>query len=288
MITYPLTQRQFRRLEEYELNLEVINTESILYIIKKNNSKHLLKRFFITEGEYFANKLYTLSLLIDKGESFGIDRLVLPESICTVDDTIVGSIMPFIENNTNMGNVLQSFKFSNEQKIKYLKEIGKMIEKIIHKHRETGFLLGDVHEYNFILNHDDNKVYAVDLDGCKVGNNKVMGVKYCDCNRNTRSLPKKYPVKDGYTKPTINSELLCYSHIVLNTIARIQTERLSIDEFYLYLQYLIDVGFNKEFIDIFANLYTGKDNYFPLELLDTIPKDFGIAGYKVYEHVRKK
>lgn len=288
MITCSLTERQFRRLEEYELSPDVINTESMLYIIRRSNSKHLLKRFFITEGKYFANKLYTLSMLIDEGKSYGIDRLVLPESICAVDGEIIGYIMPFIENNTNMGNVLHGYRFTNEQKINYLKEIGKMIQNITHKYHETGFLLGDVHEYNFILNHDDNRVYAVDLDGSKVGNNRVMGVKHCDCNRNLKSLTKKYPTEDGYTKPNINSELLCYSYIVLNTISRISMERLTIEDFYQYLQYLIDIGFNKELIDIFANLYTKKDNYFPLELLDTIPKDFGQAGYKVYEHVKKK
>jgi len=282
------TERQFQRLKQYELPREVINTEAKLYITKKNNEKKLLKRYFLTEGKYFSNKMLTVSLLIDKGESLGIDRLILPTELAVVEDHVVGHMMPFIENNENVGVLLRSSYLTTEEKKELLKKVGKLVMSVIHRYPNTGFLFGDLHEGNFILNKDDNEVYAVDLDGAKIGNNEVMGMKYCDNIYELRRLPNKYTKEIGdFVEPSINTELFCYSYMVLGMLYGKSITSLSLQEFYSYLQYLSDIGYAKELIDIFANLYTPKDNYFPLDAIDLIPNNTGKANYNVYQKIKK-
>ena len=57
---------QFKKFDKYILDKTIISTECELYIIptkdKWNKYERLLKKFFITTGEYFSNKLYTINI----------------------------------------------------------------------------------------------------------------------------------------------------------------------------------------------------------------------------------
>lgn len=63
--------------------------------------------------------------------------------------------------------------------------------------------------------------------------------------------------------------------------------KLSLPEFYTYLQYLEDIKFPKPLLEIFAKLYTFDNNENPYEYLDELPKDFIRAHKIVYSRVRK-
>ena len=68
---------------------------------------------------------------------------------------------------------------------------------------------------------------------------------------------------------------------------RISKETLS--NYYEYTNYLSKLGFGKDIIKIFQNVYTGADNINPVDYFDQIPTDrLGEASLKVYEMKKKK
>lgn len=95
-----LTKKQFDNLEEYQLPENLFVAESKLYILKTTNKwligNKLLKRFYITSGQSFNNKLQTIKTLIDYKEVINIKEMVLPEKIAVVDNQIVGYTMELV------------------------------------------------------------------------------------------------------------------------------------------------------------------------------------------------
>ncbi|MGE5456562.1 MAG: hypothetical protein ACM3O4_05630 [Ignavibacteriales bacterium] len=275
MHIYGITKQQFKRLEPLKLEKGITSIESDLYILpgNQNGHKQLLKYYRKTEGEYFGNKLLTINSLIDNKNNIGIEELVLPDKLAIVDKKVVGFIMNYIENSINLITLLNS-NINTGEKIKLLKQVQRIISKIQYLKLNPQFLLGDIHESNFILNTSDNRVYAVDLDGCKISNNQIYSMKYCSFNEKLFDFPHKYPLDENDNPiPNVNTEWYCFTTIVLNTISNGPLYKLLLEDFYEYLCFLRSKGISNELLDCFCNLYSSADNYQPGELLDAIPED---------------
>ncbi len=80
MNTIFLTRSQFMKLKKHKLEKNINNTEATLYLYHKrgniNSSNFMLKQFYIKEGEYFSNKLFTLNNLIDNRSIIKLDNHV--------------------------------------------------------------------------------------------------------------------------------------------------------------------------------------------------------------------
>lgn len=283
MLVETFTSRQFMRLKPYVLDKGIQSIESDLYVLssKLNQPKQLLKKYKKPDGEYFGNKLLTINSLITNKDRIGIEELVFPERLAAINKKIVAFIMMLIENNTNLSVLLQDKKNSVKEKIKWLKQVGCIVSKVQHVHSlEEPFLLGDIHESNFILDHNSNKILCVDLDGCKISNNKIYSMKYGSFNEKFFGLPHKYPLdKEDNPIPNFNTEWYCYTIMILNMIGNGPVHKLLIQHFYDYIQYLRDNGFSRELVSCFVNIYTNHDNYSPCELLNQIPDDLNSVSY---------
>lgn len=286
------TRRQFKKLQKCKLQKNINHTESELYVIEKSDAwnkhkKMILKYFYITEGEYFSNKLFTINTLIDNASIINSNALILPTELAIVDHEVVGYIMPFIENK-NLLTLLQDFKVSIEKKKNYLEQVGQIIDQT-HKVSafQDEFFLGDIHEANFIVDTEKDKVYGVDSDSFKVKNNLPFASKYLATNPNIISMQHKYPVnEDGFHIPNQNSDLLCYIFTILNTISRTQLQKVPVDVYYEYLDYLNSLGFGKNFLNTCGKIYSNAANTSPLPFLDEIPNNIYRASYSVFEHNR--
>lgn len=279
---------QFKKLDKYILDRTVISTECELYIIptkkKWNKDERLLKKFFIINGEYFSNKLYTINELNDRKNEIDIDTLVFPDKLISIDGIIEGFSMPFIRNNVNVLNLLSSNEIDLKTKLKFLKEIGVIIDKVS---RVENFALGDIHEANFIYDLDEKRVKAVDLDSVKIGNNNPPVSKFMTFNEHLLDYQHKYPYDEDTEIhiPNNNTMYLCYIYMILNTISGVKSYRMSVSEYYDYLQFLIDNKCGKELIDIFSYIYFSKDNKSPLDFLDQIPNNVDLT-YKQFKKIR--
>ena len=157
-----ITNKQFNKYNSLSLANNIISTEAQLYImsskIEWRKTKNILKYFYDTNSKRFSNKLYTINELIENRNLIDIDDLVFPTKLISINNEIIGYKMPYIDN-INLEDVIKSKEFSNEEKIKYLKELGKLLEKVeeVNKYQNIKFYLNDIHENNFVLNLQQEK-----------------------------------------------------------------------------------------------------------------------------------
>lgn len=291
MKTLNLNKSQFQKLKRFKLEKQIYNTEGALYIFKKVNKTKLLKIFFNNEGQYFGNKLLTIKCLIDKKEEINISNLVLPEKLVVVNNNVVGFSMPLIKSE-NLLLLLENYDVPINKKIELLKQVGSILNKIqFQTPYGEPLYLSDIHPANFIYNNEENKIYAVDLDSCKIANNKTKDIYYLETNPNVAKMTFKYEVgKDSKFIPNKNSEIFCYTMMILNTLAQEKMFKLPIEEYYSYLTYLRSLNFSYELLDNFANIYTGNNNSNPYQLIDEISKNtnYPRALFNVYKYNKSK
>lgn len=275
-----ISNHKFKKLKRYIPN-NINSMECELYLLKDKeswNTKYkLFKKFNTTKGEYFSNKLYTLNSLNNSEEKLQDLNIVLPKELVTMNDSLVGYTMPFIQNNETLRFLLKS-DIDTKTKIALLKQLGQLLSNI----ENTGIIrLSDIHEGNFILNLDDNKLLGVDIDSAKIGNNDQSISKYLTYNPNLWDYPHKYPLdEDDIHIPNTNTTILSYIYIILNMLANYPVSNLPIEKYYDYIQTLNSNGLPNELVDLFSLIYTNKDNEWPTELLDEIPEDISKLRYK--------
>jgi len=293
-----LSQKKFASLERYELPKEVFNTEAKMYVLPVKNRwnavNKILKRLYVTNGPMFGNKLQTINSLIDLREKIDIPEIVFPEKLAAVNNEIVGYVMELV-NSTNLAIYLNSAEISPEKKIKYLYQIGEILEKMRKTRKYNGvedFYLNDIHENNFIVDTEQDIVRVVDIDSCKINENYTFGSKYLSPTSFISSTRKYQQEKNGicggFFKPSYDTEIYCYIIIILNTLFNANVTRFSIPEFYDYLEYLSDIGVDLELLQKFEKILSNNPNENPYELLECLKHSFGRANHHVYSKVRKK
>ena len=95
-------------------------------------------------------------------------------------------------------------------------------------------------------------------------------------------------IKNKAIKANEETDNYCYSIILLNFLYQDNICKLSLDEFYNYIDYLNSIGINNNLINIFYNLYTNKSNENPVEYLDSLDNNCYKAMKKIYEYKKGK
>ncbi|MBQ2639454.1 MAG: hypothetical protein IJF92_01665 [Bacilli bacterium] len=307
-----IPEKKFKKLTPYEIDDNIINTEAKFYLLDKLGKSYktenlLLKKIFINEGESMANKLLTVSMLSDNEEKIGIKELVIPKHLVAVKGDVIGVTVPKIDNARNLGLILNDYKVSNEDKIKYLEKVGKLLKKIkVLKKDGIDFSFGDLHEYNFLITEND-KLKAIDLDSAYLNSNYPLPSLYLDTNMILKYFKDKYKGKDernikpnkyrlnttgtyGTYYPNENTDILCYDMMILNMISSDKISKLDMQEYFDYINYLEQLGFGEDLIKCFNIVYTNsKNNINPVDFLDQIPMDrLGESSLSVYQLKKKK
>ncbi len=288
-----LTRRQFEKLENYSIEDDIWNTEASFYLLKQkeawNEVDYLLKYLYIQDKETLANKLFTVSMLGDRGEELDIEELVIPKYLTVIDGKVCGFVSK-LEQGENLGLILQNPKISNEEKFSYLFKVGKVVKKVQENAKYVMPLhFGDLHPYNFLIERDAGKLHVVDLDSAYLETGYPSPSYYLCRNRYLGTLSEKYhPNSNGIIIPDNNTDLFCYNTMVLETIARENISRVGVEMYFDYLNYLKDLGFGENIINSFERLYWANDNINSCEYFDEIPMDkIGQAGMKVYKMTKK-
>ena len=293
MKTIVLSQKEFKKLQPFYLAQNIVSTEGCLYYLKDKNQwetqTKLLKRLYITDGELFGNKLNTLNYLIDASACISSSDFIMPEKLAIVNDEVVGFTENYIPSY-NLGVVLNSQRFTNEQKIAYLKEVGNILEEMKNLRKNDNlrnFYLNDCNENNFVIRKSDNHVNAVDLDSCRIKSNNPFPSRYLSIFSPVAGLQPKYKLHTDFNNGCYfiadeNSDLFCYNIMILNFIFKGQVNFMDLTEFYNYLDYLLTLGIDKELIDSFSKIYSYSDNINPKELLETLIPHLEKSSKKEY------
>ncbi len=278
-----ISNRDLKKMPELQISGKILNTEGKLYVYrhkdKWNSLKELLKLYYIQSPEYLDNKIYVVSQLLKYRDVIDMPELVLPSSLVYLDDNVCpsGFLMPWIESNVNMSLILNNPKVNLKQKMLYLKEIFKILDKTMKiKELENNFFLGDIHEANFILDVDDQMIKAIDMDSAYINGSNIGVSKFLTMNfnlTNPESKCAKYLLdEDDRPIPDKNTTTLCFVYMLLNVLSGCRDSYdWSKAGFYYYLSFLGDNKIPGNLLDAISNVYANSPkNEFSEELLDEI------------------
>ena len=278
-----MSKTKLNSLEPLILPKNVTSTECELFKYPYYGKEKLLKKLHRTDGIIFANKLYTIEALNANKDSMP-SNFVLPESLVSINKKIEAFTMKYIKG-INLSVILNNPDITYEEKIHYLKSIGRILEQMQNIRKYTNlnnFYLGDIHEDNFIVERDKQEIYIVDLDSCKIAGNKSFPGRYLTNSSLIKYNNTKYQTlsqTDDLADYKIdeNTDIYCYIIIILNYLYDGRVDRLSLDKFYDFINYLEDIKVNIELIECFNKIVVGGNNINPCNYLDTLtPKQ--VAG----------
>lgn len=278
-----MSKTKLNSLEPLILPKNVTSTECELFKYPYYGKEKLLKKLHRTDGIIFANKLYTIEALNANKDSMP-SNFVLPESLVSINKKIEAFTMKYIKG-INLSVILNNPDITYEEKIHYLKSIGRILEQMQNIRKYTNlnnFYLGDIHEDNFLVERDKQEVYIVDLDSCKIAGNKSFPGRYLTNSSLIKYNNTKYQTlsqTDDLADYKIdeNTDIYCYIIMKLNYLYDGRVDRLSLDKFYDFINYLEDIKVNIELIECFNKIVVGGNNINPCNYLDTLtPKQ--VAG----------
>lgn len=254
----------------YELN-DINHSESTLYI----NGNILYKKMNLFNNN-MQNKINTVNTLINNKNIINIPEIILPNNISYLDKEkgIIIISEPFI-NNINLKHILKSEEYSFKEKINYLKEIGIILEKMKQVRTNTNFknfFIGDLYPDNFILNKETQKINLIDTDSIKVNDNNNPSY-YLYENKIIDTIDK-YQKKElpYFTEYTIdeNTDLFCYTIMLLNFISSYNINKFNKEEFNSFIEYLYSIGLSNNLLTIFSNIYSSNNNINPYPYIDEL------------------
>lgn len=278
-----MSKTKLNSLEPLVLPKNVTSTECELFKYPYYGKEKLLKKLHRTDGIIFANKLYTIEALNANKDSMP-SNFVLPESLVSINKKIEAFTMKYIKG-INLSVILNNPDITYEEKIHYLKSIGRILEQMQNIRKYTNlnnFYLGDIHEDNFLVERDKQEIYIVDLDSCKIAGNKSFPGRYLTNSSLIKYNNTKYQTlsqNDDLADYKIdeNTDIYCYIIMILNYLYDGRVDRLSLDKFYDFINYLEDIKVNIELIECFNKIVVGGNNINPCNYLDTLtPKQ--VAG----------
>lgn len=263
---------------------DVTHMESDLYV----NDGYLYKKMNLGYSS-FDNKVNTINYLLDNKDIINIDELVLPIDIFYLNrDTGDIVIKEKFINNINFRYVLTSSLYSFSEKIEYFKQIGLILDKMKDVRDNTNikdFYLCDLYTDNFILNTDTNRINVIDMDSCKINGNNNCSSYYLFENNVIDSV-KKYKKKElsWFTEYEINenTDILCYIIMLISFISGCDINKININEFNNYMDYLVNFGLSNQLVSVLARIYSNDDNINPYLLLDEL------KGYDSKKYILRK
>lgn len=284
-----MSKTKLNSLEPLILPKDVTSTECELFKYNYYGKEKLLKKLYRTNGIIFANKLYTIEALNSNKDNIP-SNFIVPEVLVSINKQIEAFTMKYIKG-TNLSIILNEPTITYEEKINYLKSIGNILEQMknIRKYTELkDFYIGDIHEDNFLVDTEKQEIFVADLDSCKIADNKSFPGRYLTTTSLLRYNEIKYllldePDRIADYKVTEETDIYCYIIMILNYLYDGRVDRLSIEEFYRFINYLDDIEVNKELIESFEKIVVGTPNVNPVNYLDTLSSKQIAKARKLYQ-----
>ena len=230
------------------------NKVDTLYLLNKYQNDLALVSEFILFKKYIYNKKDLLQgILINKGYKINLRTLLQEGYNFSFNDLIV--------TLQNVGKVLE--------KLKYIRN---------HENKLTTFFIGDLQESNILVDIQTKKIQIIDLDSCKIENNRAFAAKYLEFLKTyfyvRENLQEKYPWDGYHFSNNENTDLYCYTMIILRFLFGVDIMLLDLNAFYNKMYDLKQDGLPDSLYQIFINLYNHVPNQNPYRLLDFIPSSF--------------
>ena len=280
-----LAEEQLHKLDKYDVDSGVSNSESHIFYLNQGNKQYLFKYLSNPDKEILANKVLTLRMLEKYALEADLDEFVLPEFLVSSNDSIVGFLLPEKRNSTPLGILLKSSELSKREKLELVKQVGNLIEKTrTLDNRGIPFYFSDLHENNFLVDNNTRKLSVIDLDSSTFRSDIALPSYYLINNPNLGNVSKYSFNVFGIPYPSHDNDLLCYNMMLLNVFAEENMNLVSVDEYDGYLDYLQKIGLSKNLVDSFRTVYTEEPNVNASLFLDNVSDD--ILEISSFNHMK--
>lgn len=238
----------------------------VLFVYYLENMKKVIKllsEYEMEDKKYILNEIY-------RNRKDMPYEFIIPDYLVK-GETVNGYMMPFVEGY-NLSSILNCEHITLKDKIYYLKKIGKLLEKL--KNYED-LHINDLHEDNILVDIDTKQIKVLDMDTIKINNSLTFPAKYLGQFSLINTTPKYRLVKtlEEYAIADRNTDIYCYSIMILNYLADRIVDCMSKEEFNNYLNYLDSIGMDRELLDVFHRLIEKEDNINPMDYLDSITEE---------------
>lgn len=261
------------------------NTSGNLFVASYLGNYMVLKK---VQSQNEINKIE----LLDKYRDVMPSNFVIPCFLVCLDNKDLYFAMEYVKGN-NFSDILSNTCVSLCDKKGYLTSIGGILDGMKDIRCNTplkDFYLGDLHEDNFMVSND--RLYTIDLDGIRVNSLSPIA-SYLQVGTLFSSVSTdKYKVEDNsasFVRYLVdeNTDLYCYTMIILNFLYGDNVNNMGIGEYYDYLNYLDDIGINKSLLYCFDRVVSDGDNINPMNYIDSLSyKDVGKSRKIVYRYNR--
>lgn len=271
MDSISLSQTMLNNLEVLSLKSNITSTEASLYLYDGS----VIKIYDTDSILYLSNKKYVVNTLYNYKDEL-LNNFCIPLKNIYIDNEFKGILMPYI-SGFNLSTMLNHKNISLRSKLKYLKEIGSLLENIDYlRHKESVSLyLNDIHEDNFIIDKY-GKIHVIDLDSVKIDNEKnVAPSKYLSSSSLASKTNGNKYIFDYYYSFEVNknTDLYCYNIMILNFLCGIYINNISILDYLNILDYMSRINIDKDLIDSFERVISSSDNINPYYMLDNISSE---------------
>lgn len=248
-------------------------------IIFEYDEENLLKYF-----NYLCDNKYLTIELIDKhyNQLSNLPFLLFHNKEVFIDNNLKGIIIPKGFKLT-LSNYLELSTTTFNDKIIVMKNIGKALEtlKKLRNSKDIcdSFFIGDIHEKNILVDPETKDIQFIDLDSCKLEDNKAVLCKYLQFFQTysyvVKYLKHKYPKQSNcYFTNNEDTDLYCYHSLIMMTLFNTKIHTMDIASFYNYVNNLQNLGIPLELCDSLQKLYFPGKNINPYCSLDNIPESF--------------
>lgn len=271
-----ISKNKLNSLTPLVLPSTVLSTECELFELTYKKELKLLKRLYQIDSMSFANKLYTLEALNINKEKMP-NNFILPEFLVSINKQVEAFVMKYVKG-INLSIILKSEDIPVEEKKHYLKRVGMILEQMKNIRTYTSlkdFYIGDLHEDNFIVNSSQKDIYVLDLDSCKIAGNKSFVARYLTPLALLSNVNGKY--KEEYSPNTYaeyrvdeNTDIYCYVIMILNYLYNGRINNVSLEEYYNFINYLCDIGVDRELLKCLTQILTTGSNINPVDYIETL------------------
>ena len=297
-----MTKEEFENLKPLHLIAGTLEKESDMYYVPGTKKKIIKVYKNYQDKAYIDAKMLAIDNLLQYKREVDFPELLEPTGILKVENNIMGPIYSKILGYTSR-IYLNTFYDTIDIKIEIFRKIGELLHKIAKTNPKYNAAFADVHVDNFIINgiplDNVRNVKNISITACDTDSMKILsspgitgyylydGDKFSDFD--------KYPLdEDGYVLANTNTDIYCYSMMLLDLISKSEyVYSLNIDEYYHYLDFLDKLGFDSNLLRAFASLYEEDiDNISPLPYLDglrTISDECALTNFyqKRFKKIRK-
>lgn len=272
-----LTRQEFNELETFHPKSSVPCNEGIFKLFEIDGQTKLIKAFDYTHRLNTIKN--NINILITYKEILNeyLPMLVLPEDYVYIENFSnykIGYTLNLIKG-TNLQDILTDETYNYKKKLSLLKNLGTLLEKFGSiPNFPYKIYIGDLHEGNIMITKD-RKIKLIDTNSLYIDTNfcEAQPSKYLVLNEeiSKEEFNNKYKMQNnGLIIPNKNTDIFCYTFIILNTIASTDIAHLPHSVLNDYLNYLEDIKINLDLLYCIDRLFSQEDNTNPYEFLNKI------------------